>query len=84
MFESLVFESLVFELLVRVSFKGVSVNVLMSEQWRLRALPIRQELNTVERLGIQLLREFFHLPKGLFTQKISRLGGLLFQICWDG
>jgi hypothetical protein len=83
-FELLVFELLVFELLVRVSFKGVSVNVLMSEQWRLRALPIRQELNTVERLGIQLLREFFHLPKGLFTQKISRLGGLLFHICWDG
>ncbi len=84
MFELLVFELLVFELLVRVSFKGVSVNVLMSEQWRLRALPIRQDLNTVERLGIQLLREFFHLPKGLFTQKISRLDGLLFQFCWDG
>ena len=67
MFELLVFELLVFELLVQVSFNGVSVNVLISEQWRLRALPIRQELNTVERLGIQLLREFFHLPKGLFS-----------------
>jgi len=52
-------------LLVQVSFNGASVNVLMSEQWRLRALPIRQELNTVERLGIQLLGEFFHLPKGV-------------------
>ena len=61
----LVFELLVFELLVQVSFNGASVNVLMSEQWRLRALPIRQELNTVERLGIALLREFFHLPKGV-------------------
>ena len=69
-----------FGLLVQVSFNGVSVNVLISEQWRLRALSIRQELNTVERLGIQLLREFFHLPKGLFTQNIIRLGGLLFQI----
>ena len=61
----LVFELLMFELLVQVSFNGASVNVLMSEQWRLRALPIRQGLNSVERLGIQLLREFFHLPKGV-------------------
>ena len=64
-FGLLVFGLLVFGLLVQVSFNGVSVNVLMSEQWRLRALSIRQELNSVERLGIQLLGEFFHLPKGV-------------------
>ncbi len=65
------------ELTVFDSCNGVSVNVLMPEQWRLRALVMCVEMKTVERWGVQLLREFFHIPTGLFFFTLS--GSLVFN-----
>jgi hypothetical protein len=59
------------------SCNGVSVNVLMPEQWRLRALVMCVEMKAVERWGVQLLREFFNIPTGLFFFTLS--GSLVFN-----